>query len=285
MKKKILMSVVCVCASIIPALLAQSGGTHRTGTFPMFAGAHGSYLGIGVADVDAERARALNLKEERGVEIKNVVEGSPAAKAGLKVGDVVLEYNGEKVEGMEQFMRMVRETPPGRHCTLVVWRNGATQKVDAVIGTRSRTMVIRPGGDEFSFEIPPIPSMPQLPDLPGMMSYRNASLGVDCESLTSQLAEYFGVKDGGVLVRSVMKDSAAEKAGIKAGDVIVKVGDTKVSSPRQITGVLRGLQLPKTLPVVVVRRQQEMTLNVTLEKTRSRHVVTPDRAWIPDDEA
>src|SRR6266498_480139 len=74
----------------------------------------GSYLGIGVADIDTERAKALNLKEERGAEVTSVDPEGPAGKAGLKEGDVVLEYNGQRVEGTEQFVRMVRETPPGR---------------------------------------------------------------------------------------------------------------------------------------------------------------------------
>src|SRR4051794_20311312 len=64
----------------------------------MFGGAS-SFLGVGVVEVDAERAKELKLKEERGVEVKSVEDGSPAAKAGVKVGDVVLDYNGQHVEG------------------------------------------------------------------------------------------------------------------------------------------------------------------------------------------
>jgi len=283
MRKKVLMSIVCLGAAIMPALIAQSGKARLSDEHTItLRGEGGSYLGVGVADIDAESAKALNLKEARGVEIKNVVEDSPAAKAGLKEGDVVLEYNGEKVEGMEQFMRMVRETPPGRQVSLVIWRNGATQKVTATIGTRRRGMIWR---GEGPIVIPRIPEIPNLPDMPGLMSWRSTMLGVDSESLTPQLGEYFGVKEGGVLVRSVIRNSAAEKAGLKAGDVIVKVNGERVSSPRQITNVLAGLRLPKTIPVVVVRRQQEMTLNVTLENTNSRPMMLPDRAWMPDDEA
>src|SRR5271166_6318174 len=67
-----------------------------------------SYLGIGVAEIDAERAKALNLKEVHGVEVKSVDHDSPAAKAGLKEADVVVEYNGQRIEGTEQFVRLVR---------------------------------------------------------------------------------------------------------------------------------------------------------------------------------
>src|SRR5206468_10606279 len=105
---------------------------------------------VGVSDIDSERAKALNLKEERGVEIKNVDEESPAAKAGVKVGDVVLDYNGQRVEGIEQFERFVRETPVGRQVKLLISRNGANQTLTAAIGSRpANTMIV--GGDDFRF--------------------------------------------------------------------------------------------------------------------------------------
>src|SRR5438876_3865841 len=96
-----------------------------------------SFLGVGVSDIDSERAKALNLKEERGVEVKNVDEDSPAAKAGVKVADVVLEYNGQRVEGTEQFVRYVRETPVGRAVKLLISRNGANQTLTPTIGSRA----------------------------------------------------------------------------------------------------------------------------------------------------
>ena len=99
-----------------------------------FAG--GTYLGVSLAEVDANRAKELKLKEDYGVEITRVEEGSPAEKAGLKAGDVVLEYNGQRVEGMEQFGRMVRETPPGREIKLTVSRDGTTQTLTAMLASR-----------------------------------------------------------------------------------------------------------------------------------------------------
>ena len=73
-----------------------------------------SFIGVSLADIEGERARTLKLRDVHGVEITRIEENSPAAKAGLKVNDVVLEYNGQRVEGMEQFGRFVRETPVGR---------------------------------------------------------------------------------------------------------------------------------------------------------------------------
>jgi serine protease Do len=230
----------------------------------------GSYLGIGGIDIDEERAKALNLKEARGVEIKSVDANSPAAKAGLKDGDVVLDYNGQPVAGIEQFARLVRETPAGREVHLSVWRGGATQTIAATIATRPGSVSIHGDGDAFAFPVPPIPPIPPMPplDLPSPnMTWRSSALGIETEALTSQLAEFFGVKEG-VLVRAVAKNSAAEKAGIKAGDIIVKVDDAKVATPRAITSALRSLGSKRTFPVVVVRKQQETTLSVTLEERR-----------------
>lgn len=235
----------------------------------------GSYLGIGVADVNAERARELKLAEERGVEVKSVSPDGPAAKAGIKEGDVVLEYNGQRIEGREQLTRMVRETPSGRPVKLLVWRNGAAQTVAATLGTRPRgALITGRDGREWSFEMPeiPIPPMPPMamPDMPrSMMSWRSTMLGIESESLTSQLAEYFGVKEG-VLVRSVTSNSPADKAGIRAGDVIVKLDGTTVTSPREMSSVIRSLRGTKRMvPVVLMRERKEMTVTVTLEDTGS----------------
>src|SRR5580658_4645167 len=89
------------------------------------------YLGVSVMDVDTNRSKALKLKEERGAEITGIDQSGPAAKAGVKVGDVVLEYNGQPVQDSAQLQHLVRETLPGREVKLSVWRNGAPQTVMA----------------------------------------------------------------------------------------------------------------------------------------------------------
>ena len=96
----------------------------------------GSFLGIGVQEVNADRAKELKLADVHGVEITKVEDESPAAKAGLKQGDVVLEYQGQRVEGTEQFVRLVRETPAGRQVKLAVSRGGAAQTITATVGER-----------------------------------------------------------------------------------------------------------------------------------------------------
>jgi serine protease Do len=214
-----------------------------------------SYLGVGVAELDGARAKDLKLKEERGVEVKKVEADSPAEKAGLKEGDVVLEYNGQRVEGTESFIRMVRETPKGRTARMLISRDGNTQTLTATIGRRKLGE-----GRSFSLTIPPGAPMIDLPR--PLMVTRTTRIGLETESLTGQLGEYFGVKDG-VLVRSVEKDSPGEKAGLKAGDVIIKIDDDKVTRPRDISDAVRSAD-KKSVPVVIMRNKAQMTLNLEL---------------------
>ena len=216
----------------------------------------GGFLGIGIREVTSERAKELHLKEEAGVEVTAVRTDSPAEKAGLKTGDVVLQYNGTRVEGYEQFSRMVRETPVGREARLLVFRKGADQSfteqsINVKIAQRGAPFVV----NDSNFRMPDIPRIVQ--------GTRSAMLGVEAESLEGQLADFFGAKEG-VLVRSVIKGSAAEKAGIKAGDVITKVDNAKVATPAEITVRLRALA-GKSVAINLLREHKEMTLMVSME--------------------
>src|ERR1017187_9913304 len=228
------------------------------------------YLGIGALDISPERAKALNLKEERGVEVSSLAEDGPAAKAGIKQGDVVLEFNGQPVEGTAQFQRLVRETPVGRQVRITVWRSGGRQILTATVGENKQTTDIGPGDGAWVFSMPKIQPMPNIEIPRFQLSLQNPMLGIVGESLEreDQLAEFFGVQEG-VLVRSAKKGSAAEKAGIKGGHVITKVDDSKVTSSAEITRVLRGLKSKKTFGVTVVRNRKEMPLTVTMESTGS----------------
>jgi serine protease Do len=229
----------------------------------VFSQSH-SYLGIGVVEVTEERAKTLGLKEPQGVEVTSVTEDAPASKAGIKQGDIILEYNGQRVEGGEQFVRMVQETPSGHKAAMQVWRSGSIQSISATIGSRPPYPFVVP-----SAPFPPFPPQaPMMPDTPhDMFSWRSTTLGVETEGLNSQLAEFFGVK-AGVLVRAVTKGSAADTAGLKAGDVITKIDGQTVSSPRNLTPFLRNTG--KNVMLTVVRNHKEITLNVKLAQNLMR---------------
>jgi serine protease Do len=227
-----------------------------------------SYLGVNVQEITADRAKALKLVEEAGVEVTRVEPSSPADQAGIMTGDVVTQYNGQRVEGIEQFSRLVRETPAGRDARLTVMRNGAAQTIVVKVGSRRAGVfdsgnlslaVPFPRGGGFSIQIPDVPR--------SRMTWRNSTLGIEAESIDGQLAEYFGAKDG-VLVRSVTRGSPAERAGIKAGDVITRVGDSRVTTAADVSNRLRSARGAST-PVVLLRERKEMTVTVTISDDRA----------------
>lgn len=230
-------------------------------------GGSGSYLGVGVRDLTAERARELKLSEEAGVEITRVDADSPAAKAGLKETDTVLEYNGQRVEGIEQFVRLVRETPSGRNVKLKISRGGSQQMLTATIADRrgSGPAKIEVEMDRVREKLRNMPEI-RMPDMPNaIIGWRSGMIGIEGEGVNEQLAAFFGVKEG-VLVRSVAKDMPAEKAGVKAGDVITKVEGTAVKSARDITSSIRNAKSKTPVKVTLVRNKAEMTLDVNVEK-------------------
>src|SRR5713226_8172783 len=151
------------------------------------------WLGIGIDEVTADKAKELKLSAERGVLMTEVEADSPAAKAGLKANDVITEYNGQRVEGTAQFRRLVRETPAGRPAQITVWRDGRAQSLTAQLGDmsehiRTRVHAITPKDFNFRFEMPQI-------NVFGMSSSR-PMLGIGAEDLSGQLGSYFGAPDG-----------------------------------------------------------------------------------------
>ena len=239
-----------------------------------------SYLGVDIQDITAERANALKLKEERGVEITMVDADAPAGKAGLREHDVILEFNGTAVESEEQLRRLIRETPPGRTIPIGISRDGAPMKINVQLADHT-TVVARswPRGDMAPLQ--QIPDLRNRMDIPYTFQIQTYSsiLGAQTENLTRQLGEYFGVKDGdGILIRSVEKGSTAEKAGLKAGDVIIRADNEKLNDRSDLSRILRKHRNGGKLNLVVMRDKKEQPIVVTLPDRGSR-----DSSWLELD--
>lgn len=230
------------------------------------------WLGISLNDVTAEKAKELKMPAERGVLIDDVEADSPAAKAGLKKGDVITEFAGQRVEGVAQFRRYVRETPSGRTVALTVWRDGRSQQVSATLGdmgeiVRNRvrdriTTVMPPESQHFTFRMPDVQAF-------SAFSLARPILGIRTEDLDGQLGAYFGAPENeGVLVTHVNTGSPAEKAGMKAGDVIVKVDSGRVRDTNDLRERMRDTREKKTVAVAVIRKGAETTLSVEIEPAR-----------------
>jgi len=228
-------------------------------------------LGVQLEDLTAEKARELKTPGEYGVLVKEVEENSPAAKAGIAKDDVIVEFAGERVRSAAQLRRLVQETPPDRNASIQVLRAGQAKTLAAKMEATTRAF---PGA--HTVPLPPMP--PEMPDTPdffnfeipdaNVLMYRpSGSLGVSGDELTRQLADYFGVKQGkGVLVREVVVGSAAEKGGVKAGDVIVKVNATEVGSVSELRRVLpKTSEEKQKVTLTIVRDRREQTVTVELE--------------------
>lgn len=240
-------------------------------------GEDSSWLGVELREVTSETAKDMKLPAERGVVLSSVVPDSPAAKAGLKENDVVTDINGQRIEGVAQFRRMIREIPAGRTVQLTVWRDGRAQTLSVTLGKaeerRHSIRVFTPGPGapgSFAFTMPELPAIPQMEwDGSRLLMGGQPRLGIDAEDLNGQLGTFFGAPDGeGILVRDVNPGSAAEKAGLKAGDVITSVNGERVRSVGDLREKLAAKRESKdkgqTLKLGVLRNKSEVSLTVEL---------------------
>jgi serine protease Do len=232
----------------------------------------GGWLGVEIGEVTAEKAKDLKLPAVRGVVVDDVEPDSPAAKAGIKEKDVITQYDGQLVEGTVQFRRLIRETPPGRSVTLEISRGGLTQNISVELGDRSDVSVrkmkgkMRNFGGAYSFSMP---NVEELPDMPDVMDVRTPILGINAEDLTGQLGSYFGApNNAGVLVREVRPGTPAEKAGLKAGDVIIKIEGKEVRALADLRAQLREKSNQASVSMGVLRKGSEIAVTVPIEKPR-----------------
>ena len=237
-----------------------------------------SWLGVETHEVTSDKAKELKLTAERGVVLGKIVPDSPAAKAGLKENDVVMEINGQRVEGAAQFRRMIHEIPAGRSIQLTVWRDGRTQTINATLGKsqeRRHTMkMMTPTPGTFAFRMPEIPDIPSM-EWNGNMLFGGGQprLGIDAEDLSGQLGAFFGAPEGeGILVRDVNPGSPAEKAGVKAGDVITSLNGERIRTVGELREKLSAKRDDKdrTVKLGILRNKSEVSLNVELPAPAER---------------
>src|SRR5271170_3764726 len=253
-----------------------------------FAFGEGSWLGVETNEVTSEKAKELKLPAERGVVLGKIMNDSPASKAGLKENDVVTEINGQRVEGTSQFRRMIREIPPGRTAQLIVWRDGRTQSIAVTMGKAEdghhNWAYAAPGA--FAFRMPEMPELPQLPEIQidgdAFAIAARPRLGIDAEDLNGQLGTFFGAPEGeGILVRDVASGSVAEKAGLKAGDVIISLNGERIRSTGDLRSKLAARDSDKATSVKlgVLRNKSELSVTAELPApaTREKRIIRHER--------
>ncbi|MBP7868286.1 MAG: PDZ domain-containing protein [Acidobacteria bacterium] len=246
------------------------------------------WLGVQIRELKADEMAGMTEPDQPGVAIVKVMEDSPALKAGLKDGDIVTHYAGIPVLGVAHFRGLVSQTAPGRTVRLDVVRDTGKTTLKAQIGEGEAPKAARrfffpmPGAEAPDVEIPGLEWYGDDEDAfaprhrgqgPGadrdvrIFRYREGSprLGVEVEPLNDQLAAFFGATDGGLLVKSVQPGSSAEKAGLKAGDVIVSVDGVKTADAGDIRDALAKAE-GKEAAVKVVRNGKTLDLKALVEK-------------------
>jgi len=281
------LALVLVGFVVVIGCEAQTPGARgETRAFSMFFDGDGGYLGIQTEEITKDNFAKFGLREVRGVAIEKVVEGSPAEKAGLQNGDVIVRFNDEEITSVRKLTRLIGEVSPDHQFKLTVSRGGSERDIVATVGKRPM-----PKFDEGSFsmtvprmpfppgsDFPPVPRMERLPRVQGMLPpgtpgeplfYQMDSgrrIGIGGSTLTKQLSEHFGVS-GGVMINEVRQDSPAAKAGLKAGDIIVEIDSKDVKSEGDLVRAI-GEKKDGDVSLTIIRDRNRQTVRVTPEEAK-----------------
>lgn len=250
----------------------------------------GAYLGVQTQEVTKENFAKFGLREVRGVAVEKVIENSPAAAAGIQAGDVILRFNNEEVTSSRKLTRLISEVDPDHQVSLTILRGGREQTVTATLGKHP---MARFGEGGFKFEMPDMPhfdfkGLDRLKDLekwkdlpqfkgdfphtfnfpPGGENFTwhfgtGRQIGVSVYPVTKQLGERFGV-DGGVMINEVKENSAAAKAGLRAGDIIVEAGGKAVKNSGDL------------MKSINEKKDGDVTLTIVRDRNRQTVTVTPE---------
>lgn len=200
-------------------------------------------LGVEIGEVGKEVAESLGLGTARGVEVARVEAGGPAEKGGIKVGDIILKFNGQAVERSGDLPRLVASAPVGSRATVTVWRKGAQQDVPVTIVALE---------DAAAKPAPPAKASPK--------AQASNAMGLLVSDLTGAQRKAMGI-DGGVLVDAA--DGAAATAGLRQGDVILQLNNMSIRDARQFNATVAGLDSKRSVALLV--RRDESTQYVVIK--------------------
>lgn len=222
-----------------------------------------AWLGVYLQDVTSDIKEAMDLKSRRGALIAGVMDDSPAEEAGIEQEDVVIELNGEKVKGTSHLTRLIKGHSPGDAVTLKIVRDGEQKSIAVILGKRpkSELKIVEPLLRDLY--------MPHA-DVYSLAYHSGSRIGVKVQSLTEQLGEYFGVEDGqGALITEVEEDMPAEKAGLKAGDVIVEADGEDIEDTGDLVGVISEKEEGDKVKITVMRDRSSRSFEVEVEESEA----------------
>jgi serine protease Do len=189
------------------------------------------WLGVQIQPLNADLAKQFGLKDDNGVLLVDVTEGGPAAKAGMKGGDVVVEYDGKKINDPFHFKNMVAETKPGKQVSIRIIREGNLLTANVTIG-------------ELPVENQVIPNI----------EIDNALKGVSVQDITDEYRQKMNIseKDRGVIVNNIDEDSPALGI-INKGDIILEINRKPVTNTKEYTKVISGIESNQNVLALIVR--------------------------------
>lgn len=277
-----LLPVTAIAAGllVLPILRAEQHLNVLSDDPALLAHSIPGYLGVGTRDIDTDRAAQLKLKDSRGAEIITVDHDAPAAKAGLRIHDVILQMNNQPIEGQAQLGRMLRETSPGSTVIFLISRDGQQQTINVTLCDRSTLEA-----DAWSQHIPVEPDQDDPISLPNAqpsfgssflsaLGMNTAYTGLELDMLGPQLADYFGVHDGqGLLVKRVDDNSPGAAAGLRAGDVITKVNGQIMATTNQWVRTMHANR-GKPVQLTVIRDHKENVVTMTAGHTKTKGAVS-----------
>ncbi|HXM49863.1 MAG TPA: PDZ domain-containing protein [Pyrinomonadaceae bacterium] len=238
--------------------------------------AGGTFLGVGTEDISKENMGRYGMREVRGVGVTQVVKDSPAEKAGLKRDDVILRFDGESVTSARKLSRLVSESSPDQSVRITISRGGAEQEISATLSKQNMKNLMGAGiRDDVLKDIEK--DWPQIKAGDGNFVFNfgaNRRIGVSTQTLTRQLADYFGAKDGGLLITSVSENSPAANAGLRAGDVITAVDGEKVNSSGDIVRAINKKE-DGEISLTILREHNSLNINLTPEKSKEPTIMRP----------
>ncbi len=230
-------------------------------------GETGYHFGLWLKMPSAEVLKRYHL--EGGAEIARVLEGSDAQKAGLKEGDIIIQFDGTPISRPEDLKSLLSQMDEEKDVAVVVNRRGKELIFTAHIYPQDQDE------EEWMFQLPPrtwkffMDSLPHfnMPQYWQERMEKGGYLGVEVEDLTDQLLQFFKA-DYGVLVKKVYKNSPADKAGIRAGDVIYKINDKKIEDTADLLRTLRYYDPGDKVDVYMVRNGKKKTVAVELGRRK-----------------
>ena len=202
-----------------------------------------SYLGVKLQDIDRNLAEAYKLPKPEGSLVTQIEPSSPAAKAGLKAGDVILKYNGSPISRTGDLMNYLNRTVPNQSIQLEVLRNDQAKVLTAVLSTAPD-------------------------DTPAQQAtstnQRGPILGVAIRSLAPIEKSRLGIQ-GGVVVQDVKRGGLASQSRILADDVITQINERAINTPKDFIEVVEGLQKNTVARVAIIREGQRVMIGLRIE--------------------